>query len=56
MGDFGQNCLVSVQRYCNLENKGKNGDGTDFKMGVVGTLPELSEWTLSLCIFLNISL
>ena len=26
---------------------GKNCDGTDFKMGVAATLPELSEWTLS---------
>ena len=23
-----------------------NCDGTDFKMGVAATLPELSEWTL----------
>ena len=25
---------------------GENCDGTDFKMGVIATLPELSEWTL----------
>ena len=40
---LGENCFVSVQRDCNLKNK---GDGTDFKMGVAATLPELSEWTL----------
>ena len=27
--------------------KGENCDGTDFKMEIVATLPELSEWTLS---------
>ena len=44
---MGENCLVSVQRDCNLENKGENCDGMDFKMGVAATLPaELSEWTL----------
>ena len=40
---LGDNCLVSVERDCNLKNK---SDGTDFKMGVAATLPELSEWTL----------
>ena len=42
---LGENCLVSVQRDCNLENKRRNCDGTDFKMGVAATLPEISEWT-----------
>ena len=44
---MGKNCLVSVQRDCNLENERRNCDGTDFKMGVAATLPELSEWTLT---------
>ena len=48
MGDFGQDCLLSVQRDVNLENKCENCDGTDFNMGVAATLPELSEWTLTL--------
>ena len=39
---MGENCLVSVQRDCNLENC----DGTDFKIGVAATLPEFSELTL----------
>ena len=44
---LGENCLISVQRDCNLENyKRQNYDGTDFKMGVAATLQELSEWTL----------
>ena len=44
---LGKNCLVvSMQRDCNLENKRQNCDGTDFKMGVAATLPELSEWTV----------
>ena len=46
VGTLGENCFVSVQRDCNLENKRENCDGTDFKMGVAATLPELSEWTL----------
>ena len=41
---LGENCVVSVQRDCNL---GENCDGTDFKIGVAATLPELSEWTLT---------
>ena len=28
------------------EIKSENCDGTDFKMGVAATLPELSEWIL----------
>ena len=28
--------------------KGENCDGTDSRMGVAATLPELSEWTLRL--------
>ena len=43
---MGENCVLSVQREVNLENKGKNCYGTDFKIGVTATLPELSEWTL----------
>ena len=45
---MGESCLVSVQRDCNLKDKRENWDGTDFKMGVAATLPELSEWTLRL--------
>ena len=37
------NCFVRVQQDCNL---GENCGGTDFKMGVAVTLPELSEWAL----------
>ena len=44
---WGKRCLVSVQRDCNLENKGKNCSGTDFKIEVAATLPELSDWTLT---------
>ena len=47
---LGESCLVSVQRDCNLENKGGNCDETDFKMGVAATLSELSEWTLTLSV------
>ena len=44
---LGENCLVIMQRDCNLEKiKGENCEGMDFKMGVAATLPELSEWTL----------
>ena len=45
---LGENiCIVSLQQDCNLENKRRNFDETDFKMGVAATLPELSEWILS---------
>ena len=44
MGDFGRQ--LSFKRDVYLENKGETCDGTDFKMGVAATLPELSEWTL----------
>ena len=30
---LGENFLVGLQRDCNLENKGENCHGTDFKMG-----------------------
>ena len=45
---LGENCLVCAQRDFNLENC----DGTDFKMGAATTLPELSEWALSIIKFL----
>ena len=38
MGDFG--------RELSCKRASENCDGTDFKMGVAATLPELSEWTL----------
>ena len=45
---MGENCLVSMQRDFSLEEKkGENSDGTDFKMGVVATFPEISQWTLN---------
>ena len=44
--NLGENCLVSVQRDCNLENKRRKLRWDGFKMGVAATLPELSEWTL----------
>ena len=47
---LGENCLVSVQRDCNLENC----DGTDVEMGVAATLPELSELTLNSCIYIQL--
>ena len=40
-----------MQRDCNLENKRRNCDGMDFKMGIAATLPELSEWTLATMIW-----
>ena len=43
---MGENCLVRVQGTVIWRIKGENCDGTDFKMGVAATLPELSEWTL----------
>ena len=43
MGDFGRE--LSCKR-ADLENKGENCDGTDFKTGVAATLPDLSEWNL----------
>ena len=44
MGDFGRE--LSCSETVILRIKGENCDGTDFKMEVAATLPELSEWTL----------
>ena len=42
---LGKNCLASVQRDCNLENKSRKLRWDGFWDGVAATLPELSEWT-----------
>ena len=53
MGDFGREFSLNVQRDVNLENKGRKLPWTDFKMGVTGTLLELSEWTLNTNVWEN---
>ena len=47
---LGENCPVSVQRDCNLENKRRTDVKTDVKIGVVATLPEFSELTLTVVV------
>ena len=46
MGDFGREFSFKRERDVNLENRGRKLLWADFKMGIIATLPELSEWTL----------
>ena len=49
MSDFGRELSFKcLSETLILRIKGENCDGTDFKMGVAATLPELSKWTITL--------
>ena len=48
VGDFGRELSCKVQQDCNLENQERKLRWDGFKMGVATTLPDLSEWTLTI--------